>query len=101
MDNEGRKMSNDELAQPATKGDIVRIHDKLDTMSASVTKLEGRPVYRQPCEYFLAHQAEHEAMEAERKAAINDWKKTLINGIVTIVVSVIAAYLIMQLGIKK
>lgn len=88
------EMSGQELAQPATKGDIVRLHDKMDKFSESIAKLESRPIYRQPCEFFLAHVAEH-------KETASDWKKAAVNGVVTIVVSAVLAVLGYFVGVKQ
>lgn len=86
-------MGREEQLLPATKGDILRIHEKLDDLSVAVTKLEGRPVYRQPCQFFADHLMEH-------KTARDDWKKAMVGGATTIIVSLIVAYLAVRFGLK-
>lgn len=107
-------MGAEERSMPATKGDIIRIHEQLDAMresimalSTTLAVLQARPVYKQPCEFFLAHRVWHEHREVEikqvakeKKQDANDWRKAGINGITTVIVSLIVAYLVVRFGIK-
>lgn len=87
-------MSSDERSMPATKGDILRIEQKMDQITTTVNVLntavaviQARPQYNQPCSDFLEyrrthspckdlcqHLKDHEDAEDENKEEKKDWR---------------------------
>jgi len=80
------EMSNGDFSVPATKGDIVRIHEKVDRIEVSLatvaTKMDGMKQIEQPCEAFKGHIKEHREIDME-------WKKNIIRNIIKIVAAML------------
>jgi len=65
-------MITDDLSSTATKGDIVRLYDKIETLIKAVTELQSRPVHTVPCNDFLRHLDHHSVLENKIDVTIKD-----------------------------
>lgn len=66
-------MAIDEMSLPATKGDIIRLHEKVDSLKETLV----REIPKQPCKILMKHVADHDTVKG-------DWRKALIRGVVSI-----------------
>ena len=60
----------DDLSQPATKGDIVRIHAKLDMLLESVTDLKSKSHEQGACKALQSHLEEHKEVKSDVRKAV-------------------------------
>jgi hypothetical protein len=99
MTEELTTMSDREQAQPVTKGDIIRLENKMDSIISTVAILrtdvavmQSKPEYKQPCRDFQEwrtthnpcqqlkdHIAEHTETKQDKKVNINTWKSGFIS----------------------
>jgi hypothetical protein len=92
---------NGDLGLPATKGDVVRIHEKLDALSLTVAAMQQ---HKPPCSYceslekrFNEHVGDHkETATALKRAVITETVK-----IAAMVLVAVIAFYVTNRGIEK
>jgi hypothetical protein len=92
-------MSELDQAMPVTKGDIIRLENKMDSIISTVGSLrtdvavlQAKPEYKQPCRDFLEwranhnpcsqlkeHLSDHADSEQDEKTDKNNWKSGFIS----------------------
>lgn len=75
-------MDNNLEAIPASKGDVIRLHAKLDDLSTSVTELKTTvtltPPQKRPCDDLREHLREH-------KDGAKQWRGSFIGSVVNFI----------------
>jgi len=78
-------MTTDEMSLPATKGDVIRIHDKLDEITDKLSGTAKKSdIPARPCQSLETHLAEH-------KQTRTTWQAAMIQGVVGVAKAAIFA----------
>jgi len=89
-------MANENLETiPASKGDVVRLHDKLDSLSTNVTELRTtialHPPKQRPCEELKSHLKDHNEFSKSWKDSFIGMATNFIFWLITIGLTALAA----------
>jgi hypothetical protein len=81
-----------DLDTPATKGDVVRIHEKLDKLSTDIAVMQAS-MHTRPCPELVQ-------LKADLREKASDWRKAAIGGLVKVAVTAIIGFVGWLIGAK-